>query len=182
MKVQGWIPGSWRSFVAMCCFVLFSVACATDKEAADVASGAADAPRPMVGEGDAQAQPVEQEVDGMIRRYVANSEEQCAAIRFRCEPGEAYFADKKGCGCERPAGLNPPAEVKGEAGGLTRTSCMAGDRTTNCAGKEAHAVCGWFDPAKIQCIKAPCAGTYESSCLACVDEKVLEWTDGPCPQ
>lgn len=178
MKVSRRFPMNWRQALAALCFVLMAVACATDKE---VGEAGADAPRPMVGEGDAQAQPVEQEVNGKIRRYVANSQEQCASIRFRCEAGEEYFADKQGCGCERPAGVAAPVEVKEEVASPARSTCRAEERAANCAGKEARQVCGWFDPAKIQCIKAPCAGTYENACLACVDEKVSEWTDGPCP-
>ena len=43
-------------------------------------------------------------------------------------------------------------------------------------------VCGWFDPAKIQCIKYPCAQTFSNSCVACADEKVLYWTEEECPK
>ena len=43
-------------------------------------------------------------------------------------------------------------------------------------------VCGWFDPQKIQCIRYPCASTYSNSCFACMDEKVLYWTEGECPK
>ena len=42
--------------------------------------------------------------------------------------------------------------------------------------------CGWFDPAKIQCIKYPCAQTFSNSCFACQDSKVLYWTNGECPK
>ncbi|MCY1075688.1 hypothetical protein [Archangium lansingense] len=34
------------------------------------------------------------------RRYVAKSPEQCAAIRFICQPGFQAFFDDCGCGCE----------------------------------------------------------------------------------
>ncbi len=34
------------------------------------------------------------------RRYVANSAEQCALVRFACEQGERMFSDECGCGCE----------------------------------------------------------------------------------
>jgi len=43
-------------------------------------------------------------------------------------------------------------------------------------------VCGWFDPEKMQCVKYPCAQTFSNSCFACVDEKVLYWTEGECPE
>lgn len=41
-------------------------------------------------------------------------------------------------------------------------------------------VCGYFDET-IQCIKAPCAGTYSNSCVACLDKKVSYWVSGECP-
>lgn len=43
-------------------------------------------------------------------------------------------------------------------------------------------VCGWSDPEKIQCIKFPCANTYSNSCFACMDENVLYYTEGVCPE
>jgi hypothetical protein len=43
-------------------------------------------------------------------------------------------------------------------------------------------VCGWNDPEKIQCIKFPCASTYSNSCFACMDENVLYYTKGVCPE
>ena len=43
-------------------------------------------------------------------------------------------------------------------------------------------VCGWFDPARIQCIKYPCAQTFSNGCYACIDQKVLYWTEGECPK
>ena len=43
-------------------------------------------------------------------------------------------------------------------------------------------VCAWFDPAKVQCIKYPCAVTESNSCFACKKSDVLYWTDGTCPK
>ncbi len=42
-------------------------------------------------------------------------------------------------------------------------------------------VCGWFDSKQVQCIKYPCAQTYSNSCHACLDKKVISWTEGECP-
>lgn len=36
------------------------------------------------------------------RKYVGTSVEQCAVIKFFCEPGTSYFANDCGCGCEQP--------------------------------------------------------------------------------
>jgi len=42
-------------------------------------------------------------------------------------------------------------------------------------------VCGWFSE-ETQCVKYPCAQTYSNSCVACLDEKVLYWTQGKCEE
>ena len=39
--------------------------------------------------------------------------------------------------------------------------------------REFNPVCGWFDPEKVNCIRAPCANTYSNPCMACADENVL---------
>lgn len=46
------------------------------------------------------------------RKYISTDPEQCAAIRFRCDPGLVPFSDECGCGCEPgdsvpPCGGNP---------------------------------------------------------------------------
>ena len=41
-------------------------------------------------------------------------------------------------------------------------------------------VCGYFNPAKIKCVQAPCASQYPNSCFACMDESVEYWVDGIC--
>jgi len=41
-------------------------------------------------------------------------------------------------------------------------------------------VCGFFDPEKVQCVKAPCAQTFSNSCFACMDQNVLYYVDGEC--
>ena len=43
-------------------------------------------------------------------------------------------------------------------------------------------VCGWNDPEKIVCVKYPCALTYGNSCFACMDENILYYTQGECPE
>jgi hypothetical protein len=34
------------------------------------------------------------------KRYVAKSPKRCSVIRFVCRPGERYFSDACGCGCQ----------------------------------------------------------------------------------
>ena len=38
--------------------------------------------------------------DDPSRRYISRDPEQCAAIRFFCDPGEQPFFNDCGCGCE----------------------------------------------------------------------------------
>jgi hypothetical protein len=65
--------------------------------------------------------------------------------------------------------------------GAVGVFCPAGQRPDVCL-QIYRPACGWFDPESIQCIRYPCAATYSNSCVACADEKVLYWTDGPCPE
>ena len=43
-------------------------------------------------------------------------------------------------------------------------------------------VCGWLDPSKVNCVRYPCAGTYDGGCNACKNENVEYWTEGECPK
>jgi hypothetical protein len=35
------------------------------------------------------------------KKYMGNSPDQCARMRFVCEPGMNYFSDDCGCGCQK---------------------------------------------------------------------------------
>jgi hypothetical protein len=39
--------------------------------------------------------------DSPILTYVGQSQDECARIRFVCEPGWSYFSDDCGCGCTK---------------------------------------------------------------------------------
>jgi hypothetical protein len=56
------------------------------------------------------------------------------------------------------------------------------DKTTSGCTKEYIPVCGLNDPAKIQCIRAPCGMTYSNRCMACLNENVLTVELGSCEQ
>jgi len=62
-----------------------------------------------------------------------------------------------------------------------RTFCGVTDRAIEGCPEIDQPVCGWSDPAKVQCVAYPCASVYTNSCFACVDENVLYWTAGSCP-
>ena len=59
--------------------------------------------------------------------------------------------------------------------------CTPEQRDAEVCTLEYRPVCGFFDPLKVQCIKAPCANTYSNPCFACADENVLYWEAGECP-
>ncbi|AUX48047.1 hypothetical protein SOCE26_095730 [Sorangium cellulosum] len=40
-------------------------------------------------------------VDSALAKYVGKSQDECARIRFICEPGWTYFSDDCGCGCTK---------------------------------------------------------------------------------
>jgi|TARA_Y100000034_G_scaffold110100_1_gene141955 hypothetical protein len=60
--------------------------------------------------------------------------------------------------------------------------CTPEQREMSGCNRRLDPVCGWSDPAKIQCVKWPCATTYGNSCEACRDEMVLYYTEGECPE
>ncbi|WP_437607900.1 hypothetical protein WMF20_44535 [Sorangium sp. So ce834] len=39
--------------------------------------------------------------DGPLLKYVGQSPDQCARMRFVCDPGWSYFSDDCGCGCTK---------------------------------------------------------------------------------
>lgn len=61
------------------------------------------------------------------------------------------------------------------------TLCAATTRPAGACIQIYQPVCGWFNPDKIQCIKYPCAQTFSNSCEACMDSKVISYTEGECP-
>ncbi len=65
---------------------------------------------------------------------------------------------------------------------LKQNECTAEQRQGNVCPELYGPVCGWFDPARIQCIRYPCAQEFSNGCFACHDDKVLYWTEGECPK
>ncbi|WP_437732993.1 hypothetical protein [Sorangium sp. So ce1335] len=56
-------------------------------------TGAGGAPAPGAAQGCG--------VDGPLIKYVGQSQDACARIRFVCDPGWSYFSDDCGCGCTK---------------------------------------------------------------------------------
>ncbi len=87
------------------------------------------------------------------RRYKANGPDVCARIKFACEPGEHYFSDAGGCGCELDDTTLPPPTTKPPK---DETFCTM----------EYKPVCG---EKTVYCIRAPCPPvkqTYGNRCEA----------------
>ncbi|HSU73001.1 MAG TPA: hypothetical protein VLJ21_04085 [Candidatus Binatia bacterium] len=79
------------------------------------------------------------------------------------------------CSSVQPA---PASQGAGEPG---ETLCTLDQRNADFCTQEYNPVCGWNDPAKIQCIRYPCARTYGNACEACKNDQVISWTPGECP-
>jgi len=103
------------------------------------------------------------------RNYIENNEEECELVQFLCAGELIPFFDSTGCGCETESARQ-------------KDVCSKESRNAEACIEIYQPVCGWNDPEKIQCIKFPCANTYSNSCFACIDENVLYYTEGECPE
>lgn len=61
------------------------------------------------------------------------------------------------------------------------TYCTPESRNAEVCTTDYFPVCGWFNPAEVQCVTYPCAITASNPCQACINEEVLYWTPGACP-
>ncbi len=113
------------------------------------------------------------------KKYVSKSSDECSTIRYMCENNYVPFSDSDGCGCEFTFGKQE-ADTQYE-GKLRAINCEPEQRKADFCTEEYAPVCGWSDPAKIQCIRYPCAQTFSNICNACKDENVAYYTVGECP-
>lgn len=114
------------------------------------------------------------------KKYISKDIDECVRIKYLCENNFVPFSDDTGCGCEftfesAESGNSIPT------GKLKAMQCTPEMRAVDVCTEEYNPVCGWSDPAKIQCIKYPCADNYSNACEACKDEKVGYYTLGNCP-
>ncbi len=109
--------------------------------------------------------------DDPARRYVAQSREQCALVRFACAESEQPFFDDCGCGCETAA--CDPREC-GPALGMPSSLCSDGTTvagpTGRCLRNESGS-CGWE--------VVPCPTACASS-QSCPDGGYCTTEDGAC--
>lgn len=110
-------------------------------------------------------------------KYVGRSIQQCSTIKFMCEQNMEYFENDCGCGCKLKE-VNQTSKNEAQKSNF----CTPEQKAADFCAEIYEPVCGWFDSAKIQCVRYPCADAYSNSCFACMDEKVLYWTVGECPK
>ncbi|MDO8481197.1 MAG: hypothetical protein Q7S65_05300 [Nanoarchaeota archaeon] len=106
------------------------------------------------------------------RSFVSTDLDECSRLKFMCIQGMEPFSDETGCGCK-------PVQEEGK---LQAVDCLPEQRNAEICTLEYRPVCGWNDPAKIQCIRYPCAQTYSNPCSACQNENVISYTEGECPK
>ena len=111
-------------------------------------------------------------------KYASMGLEECARVKFQCELSREPFFDECGCGCKLRESTNQTSNQTK----LKATDCAPEQRKSDFCAEIYEPVCGWFDPEKIQCVRYPCARTFSNSCFACMDEMVMSWTEGECPQ
>lgn len=128
-------------------------------------------PRQCSHKGQTFVEEIPPETNSEAINYVSEDPDECSRIRFLCEPSYEPFSDDSGCGCRK----------KVEESNSEQQFCTPESRQADACIELYDLVCGWNDPEKIQCIKYPCAQTFSNRCFACMDEKVLYWTEGECP-
>lgn len=98
--------------------------------------------------------------------YLSELEEECKVKKYTCQKGMEKFFDESGCGCKKKV--------------YTKRFCEEKDRTAICT-NEDNSACGWLDQGP-SCREPPCVNQYKNSCKACINEEILYWTEGECPE
>ena len=103
----------------------------------------------------------------------------CTKEAKLCPDGSSVGRVGPNCDFQKcPEDGNTPKENKSE---MEKHYCNPGDKNGEVCFELYAPVCGWLNPAKIQCIRYPCARTFSNSCFACMDKDVIYWTDEECP-
>jgi hypothetical protein len=117
---------------------------------------------------------VEQEPTGDDSAYyMPIPREECSLALIQCPRDSEAFVDDLGCGCRTPAS---------QEGKIKVTDCTPEQKAAQACTKEYMPVCGWSDPAKVQCFAYPCASTFGNKCEACANENTISWSEGECPE
>lgn len=115
-----------------------------------------------------------------VSKSYLNQEPNCV-INFMCTKDKEAFRDECGCGCKLRETANT-STTPNQNESLKQNYCTAEQRQGEMCIELYQPVCGWFNPARVQCIKYPCAQEFSNSCFACHDDKVVYWTEGACPK
>ena len=109
-----------------------------------------------------------EDIVNLNRNYHSRDVEECSRTQILCVEGMKFFSDKTGCGCE----------VVNNG----KNFCLPESRNVEPCIEIYQPVCGWNNTEETKCTKFPCANTYSNSCFACMDENVLYYTEGICPE
>ncbi len=93
----------------------------------------------------------------------------CTAEAKICPDGTAVGRTKPNCE------FAPCPDVE-----INKNYCTEEQKQADACIEIYQPVCGYSDPEKIQCIRAPCASTYSNSCFACIEPNVLYWVENIC--
>mgnify|MGYP000097224188 CR=1 FL=1 len=104
------------------------------------------------------------------KEYVNQDPQNCERIKFKCDSYSRPFFDDCGCGCER---------VKERPISSYQSCGPRQKEAANCI-QIYKPVCGWSEKPS-RCFSPQCRQSYANSCFACVDTRVMGFTDGACP-
>ena len=104
------------------------------------------------------------------KEYVSKDPQKCEMMKFKCDSSSRPFFDSCGCGCER-IGDRP---LNGYM------TCDARQKGADQCIQIYQPVCGWkANPSR--CFSPGCKQSYANKCFACVDSRVVGYTEGACP-
>ena len=103
---------------------------------------------------------VGEEISVEKRNYVSTDVEECTRIQILCVSDRKYFSDQTGCGCEL---------IYEEEKNFIY--CPEESRNADACIEIYQPVCGF-----------PINKTFSNSCFACMDENVIYYTQGECPE
>ena len=105
------------------------------------------------------------------KKYISYDTELCKRLRFGCEQLEEPFYDERGCGCAEAEKTWRDQDA--------RTHCSPYERRMSGCPDYELLSCGWL---KRGCEDDLCRMQFQNPCTACIDESVLFWTYGKCPE
>lgn len=104
------------------------------------------------------------------KEYLSKDPAQCERMKFKCDSTSQPFFDSCGCGCE----------IKTERALNGYMTCGPREKAADQCIQIYQPVCGWkANPSR--CFSPGCKQSYANKCFACVDKRVVGYTEGACP-